>query len=425
MAKTKNVDEKNKKKSLHFQLDHSAKFYPVYASKKAQSVFSVGAEMNENVDKDTLEQAVNEIINRFPSFKVKLKKGFAWHYLAENTEHILVFDLNSIVAKAIDINETNGYQFKIMCGEKRIEMLIFHALTDGNGAMLFLQSIIRRYQEIKGIVFDETLEIIHKDSVMDESETEDSFLKYYKPISLGDVDLKTMAGCKPHKVEGTLNEDDEYIVSDHLADAKALVAGAKSKGVSVTAFVAGYIAYSIERISQSKHPIVMMIPVNLRSLFPSKTMRNFVTFIRVIIQPKQCTTIDEYLQETQKQLKEKATKNKMEEVISTTVRAQGNFLMKILPLGVKRFFIKIGRLFMKSRQTIIFSNLGRIVVPNELGVDYFYFHMNVSKNNPQNVGLLTMGDRAIFAFTRAIKETTLIDELFNNFKVEGIDVKNI
>ena len=57
-----------------------------------------------------------------------------------------------------------------------------------------------------------------------------------------------------------------------------------------------------------------------------------------------------------------------------------------------------------SRQTIIFSNLGRVQVPVEFGVDYFYVNMNASKKNTQNLSSVTTDGKAVFTLTRVVKE---------------------
>lgn len=70
---TENGDKKRKK--LRFQLDHSAKFYPIMSTKKAQSLFRISALMKEDVDRDKLQIALNDVLPRFEAYSVRLKKG--------------------------------------------------------------------------------------------------------------------------------------------------------------------------------------------------------------------------------------------------------------------------------------------------------------------------------------------------------------
>lgn len=414
--------EFKKKKPTRFALDYSARFYPVIASRKAQSIFCVGAELNDEIDKSLLCDAVNDVIPRFPSLKVRIRKGYGWHYLENNDERVKVFDIDGRMLRPIDPHETNGYWFRLACRGRRVQVDMFHALTDGNGAIAFLKSVLMRYRELQGVVFDDKTGIIDWQETPDEQETEDSFEKYYKPVALKDIDLKSIAGGVPHRMKGT-PVDNGYLSILGSADAVAILKNAKALDASFTSYIVGMLAYTIEQVSGGSKPIVMMIPVNLRSIFPSKTMRNFVTFVRVIIRPSTLKTPEEFVKEAQRQLSEKAHKNKMEEFISTTVRAQGSLILRCVPLFLKIFFVKLGRLFMRSRQTIIYSNLGRHSVPDGLGVKRFIFNMNVSKNNPQNVGSVTVGDEAVFAFTKAIKENDLNDAFFDNLRSCGVAVE--
>ena len=51
-AKNRDKTSKKSQKKLRFELDHSAKFYPIMSTKKAQSLFRISAIMTEEVDKD-------------------------------------------------------------------------------------------------------------------------------------------------------------------------------------------------------------------------------------------------------------------------------------------------------------------------------------------------------------------------------------
>ena len=154
-----------------------------------------------------------------------------------------------------------------------------------------------------------------------------------------------------------------------------------------------------------------MIPVNLRNLFESVTARNFITFVRLVLDEKDCESLETCAKSCAKQLTEKVNKEDMQKFVSTTVRAQRNFIFKIVPLWLKWLLIRFGRLFMKSRQTIIISNLGNIKVPAELGVESLSLYLNVSKNNVHNLGIASTNGTVSIAFTNAIKNTDVPNEV--------------
>lgn len=414
-------NKQNKTKQKKYALDSSAVFYPYFTTRKTQSMYCVGVKLNDNVDKDILRRALNDTLNRFPLYKTKLKRGYGAYLLQENSAPAEVFDIDGKVLRPINTRVTNGYQFRLACAGDKIALEMFHALTDANGAIKFLTAIVRRYRELQGVRFDEDCPVFAWDSQPRDEELEDGFKKYYKSIPLSQLNLKGMTGKAPHRISGTLLEDG-YKLEFGTADTSEVIRRAKEKGVSLTAYIAGAVAYSMLKSGNVKRPVTVMIPVNLRSLFPSETLSNFVTFVRLIVRSGEGATLDECVKSCSKQLTEKAGKQKMQAFISTTVRAQRNIIFRAVPLWLKWIFIRLGRLFLKSRQTIIISNLGNISIPPEMGVDAVMMNLNVSKNNVQNLGVVSFKGVCRLTFTSAIKELTMPSAVFDTLEEEGIQI---
>ena len=61
-----------------FRLDNAAKIYPAARSNRWNNVFRMSVVLKEEVKPEILQQALEDIIDRFPSFRVTLKKGFFW-----------------------------------------------------------------------------------------------------------------------------------------------------------------------------------------------------------------------------------------------------------------------------------------------------------------------------------------------------------
>ena len=160
--------------------------------------------MTEEVDKDKLQIALNDVLPRFEAYRVRLKKGYAWHFFEYNDAPCKVFAEETLL-KPINPADTNGYWFRVSALGNKIVLEIFHALADGNGALAFLKSIVKRYREVLGVnVEDEG--VIDWQSQPHQEEIEDSFEKNYKPISLGQMNLKALAGKVPHRIKGTLSK---------------------------------------------------------------------------------------------------------------------------------------------------------------------------------------------------------------------------
>ena len=67
-----------------FKLDLSGNVYPTLQKKSFSSTFRVSLTLKDEVKPEILQKAFEQIMPRFPSFKVDLRKGFFWRYLEPN-----------------------------------------------------------------------------------------------------------------------------------------------------------------------------------------------------------------------------------------------------------------------------------------------------------------------------------------------------
>ena len=115
----------------------------------------------------------------------------------------------------------------------------------------------------------------------------------------------------------------------------------------------------------------------------------------------------------------------MEKFFATTVRTERSLPMRISPLWFKILMARIGRFFLKSRQTMIFSNVGRVVMPKGCGLKRILFNLNVSKTSKVNVGAVTLDGETTVSFTRSINETELETEFFRTLTQLGIEARPV
>ncbi len=168
--------KKNKKNVEWRRLDNSAKIFPLASSKKYSSVFRLSAVMTEMINAKILEQAVNKSIDEYPFFKVKLKKGFFWYYFEDNSKKIKIEEETNYPCKYIDPSVNNGYLFKVTYFERKINIDIFHSLTDGNTAEQFFKEIVYNYIELLHPEKFKNRIRTHRKMKLN---TEDSYLKNY------------------------------------------------------------------------------------------------------------------------------------------------------------------------------------------------------------------------------------------------------
>ena len=64
-------------------LDNAALIFPAIRRKNWSNVFRQSITLTEKIDPVLLQQAVDELMPRFPSFYLRLRRGVFWYYLEE------------------------------------------------------------------------------------------------------------------------------------------------------------------------------------------------------------------------------------------------------------------------------------------------------------------------------------------------------
>lgn len=130
--------KKRKENNLYWRrLDNSAKIFPISAGKKYSTVFRLSVVLTEKVEPNILKEAVNQALSKYISFKVKMKTGFFWFYFEENLKEPKVEEEKDYPCTYIDPKKNNDYLFKVTYFENKINIDIFHSLTDGNSRIYF------------------------------------------------------------------------------------------------------------------------------------------------------------------------------------------------------------------------------------------------------------------------------------------------
>ena len=140
--------EKQKRVSLRWMpLDNAAKIYPAARRPEWSNVFRESATLTESIDKDIMQSALEVTIRRFPSIAVKLRRGVFWYYLQELSEAPKIREENSYPLTRMSKEETRKCALRVIVYGRRVAIEVFHSLTDGNGALIFLKSLVAEYLE--------------------------------------------------------------------------------------------------------------------------------------------------------------------------------------------------------------------------------------------------------------------------------------
>ena len=275
--------EYKKRNTLEWRkLDNSAKIFPISTGKKYSNVFRLSAVLKEKINPEILEKAVKIALEKYKSFKVRLKDGFFWNYLEHNTKEPIIEQENEYPCKYIDPKTNNGYLFKVTYYDKKINIDIFHTLTDGNNGSVFFREIVYSY-----------LEMAHPEDFKEEQRRyrkaeytiEDSYIKNYDKKVKDKHSLKKAYCLKGRKISlGAISAIHEII------DLDILKKETKKQECTVTQYLTAVLVYCIYKANFQKNnkknailkkPIKICVPVNLKRYFSSKTINNFFSYITV------------------------------------------------------------------------------------------------------------------------------------------------
>ena len=114
------------------KLDNTAKIFSL-DDKRNTSIFRMSALLTEEIDKNILKTAVIKSLEEYPSYKVKIGSGLFWNYLEYNDKDFLIEEENQTPCEHFDFEKNNDYLFKVTYFKNKINLEIFHVLTDSTG----------------------------------------------------------------------------------------------------------------------------------------------------------------------------------------------------------------------------------------------------------------------------------------------------
>lgn len=404
------------------RLDNSAKIFPIASSKKYSSVFRLSAVLKERVNPKTLKMAVKIALDKIPSFKVKLKKGLFWYYFEENSKDIRIEKEKNYPCKYIDPNTNNDYLFKVTYYENKINVDIFHSLTDGNSGVIFLKEIVYTYIELSHPQdFNTNLRMERKLS----NNTEDDYLKNYDKNS-----KPAKSGKKAYILKGKKLPLAAIGVIHVNINIEELKKKAKENGVTVTQYLTAVIIHAIYNTNykeyDGKKPIKICIPVDLRKYFKSETINNFFSYItlQANMENENLQKFEGILEFVKKGFEEKLTMEEISKTMSANVKLGNNIFIKTIPLFLKLIIVKLSYIEIRKYTTTTFSNIGRIGIIGEYQKYIDKFLMLIAPESVEKIkcSSCSFENNLVFTFTSTLQGTKVEEEFCKKLKEEGISI---
>jgi hypothetical protein len=161
------------------RLDNAAKIFPPSTTKDDTKVFRFSCELREAVDPAALQHALDAGIEHFPLYRSTIRRGFFWYYFAvSDLKPEVREEYKTPCAPLYGVNR-NNLLFEVTFYRSRINLEIYHALSDGMGALQFLKTIVSYYLLEKHADLIDANVHSRSDDASAEQRSDDAFDKYY------------------------------------------------------------------------------------------------------------------------------------------------------------------------------------------------------------------------------------------------------
>ena len=423
-APEKRKSKKDNREIRWDRLDNTAHLFPVIAGESMSNVYRISVTLKELIQPEALQQALDMVLPKFDLFNVRLRSGVFWYYFEENNAPApKVTEESAFPCRFIVRNKNRNYLFRVTYYKYRINLEVFHVLTDGMGGINFLKELTYQY-----------LRLVHPELRKDENDSlnhhtslnrEDSFLKNYKKSARRGYQTK-----KAFLIKGAHLPPGEFGVMHGYIPIGALKEVCKRYGVSINEYLVGTFVWSVYQEClhgmPSKRPIRVAVPVNLRPFFDSITTKNFFAMVSAEFHPtKETYTFEEVLQIVQESLRAQIQKDNLEKLFSYNVSNEKIVWARMVPLPIKNIAIKTIYTQSALANTATVTNIGKIETESEYTpyIDMFYAFLAMSKGQHLKGTICAYGDTLSFNFSSDLADTSVQRGFFRQLSSDGLQVE--
>ena len=403
----------NNKVKKWYKLDNAGKIFPPTSDKNDPKVFRFACELYEDVDKLVLQNALDKTLEEFPMFLSSLKKGLFWYYLETSSVVPKVLEEENYICDKMD----KDLLFRVTFYKKRINLEVYHALTDGTGAICFLKTLVANYlvekHGIKEQVHIDTSSIYEKEA--------DSFEKYYSKVK----GTKLPKNPKAYILKGRLYPEYRLKVIEGVVPTKEVIKLAKSYNTTVTVYLTSILIKSIGMTmtrKEKRKPVIVTIPVNLRKYFKSDTARNF--FNTITVQYKfnnDNDNLDNIIKEVSAQFSAKLTKENLDKQMNSLAVLENIFILRLVPVFIKDLVLKYFYKKSRKEQTIALSNVGIVDLPDEIK-DYVKLFDVFASTDCTQICMCSYLDNMTLSFTSHFISPEIQKNFFTELSNNNVDV---
>ena len=404
------------------KLDNTAHLFPVIAGEQMSNVYRISVTLSEPIVPELLQTALDTVLPKFDAFNLRLRRGIFWYYFEENGKKApQVTEENTFPCRFIHGTLNNSYLFRVTYYKYRINLEVFHVLTDGMGGVNFLRELTYQY-----------LRLLHPElSAYDsfDPETsmnrEDSFLKNYRRSAKKHYKTK-----RAYMIKGDLLRPGEVGVMHGYMNTSALKEVCRRYGASINEYLVSTYIWSIytEHLNRAKTdtPIRVVVPVNLRPYFNSITTKNFFVMVSAeFCADREDYTFEEVLRLVQGSLHDQINREYLERIFSYNVSNQRNLFLRLMPLPLKSLALRAVYTRTALANTSIITNIGKVEVAEAYRpyIEQVHAFITICVGQHVRCAVCSYNDTLVFTFSYDLADTSIQRGFFRKLTADGLEVE--
>lgn len=406
------------------KLDNTAHLFPSIAGENMTNVYRISVVLKEKIQKEILQQALDMVLPKIDGFNVRMRTGVFWYYFEENGRKApTVKEESRFPCRYIRQNKNRNYLFRVSFYQKRINLEVFHVLTDGMGGINFLRELTYQYLRLVHPELQEQ----SGDSLSEDTSLsrEDSFVRNYKRSRPSGFNKEKAYLIKEDRLPAG-----EFGVMHGMMSVKELKEVAHRYGASINEYLVSVFVWSVYKElfhgMPGKRPIRVAVPVNLRPFFDSDTTKNFFVMVSAEFRPaKDSYSFEEVVKIVCDSLHAQINKEHLEDLFSYSVSNQMNKLMRPIPLFIKNIAMRL--VYEKSAvaNTTTITNIGNVKIEElyQPYIDYFHAFLAMSKGQSIKGTICSYRDTLVFTFSSIFSEALVQKAFFRKIASDGAEVK--
>ena len=401
-----------------YKVDNVAKVFLATVTKRDPKTLRVSCTLKEDIDPERLQQAVLSAIQDRPQFQMRIRRGLFWHYM-ENTDILPeVQEESDRVCPVLYIPARTMLHYRVTYFGKRINLDMFHAMSDGTGALEFLNIIVLDYLKFRypGQLDQVT---IHSGASADDL-SQDSYRQFFGNMGLSGVS----SFRKAFRPSGLKHPYDQLQFFEIRMPTDQILPLAKELGVSLTSYVGACWMMAIRDVMPQRKrnmPVTMTLPVNLRNYFPSYTARNFFNNISITHVFDKEISLEDLAAEFDAALKMQLTEENIKKQMDSFETMEYVAPIRPVPLFIKQIVVRHGKKLADRKVTMVLSNLGKLTPPEEVGERINNYSTFCSSENLFTT-MSTFGGQLTFGVSSPYQNTGVIKNFVRALSRAGVNI---